>query len=366
MELNDLQRVWQRLGRDDPLWAVLSDARYKGGGWDPVEFFAAGVADVERVFDEAAEHGLSCGRGTALDFGCGVGRLSQALAAQFESVVGVDIADSMVEEARLRNLQPDRCRFLVNDRPDLSFLADGTFDFVLSLLVLQHMETRYASTYIREFVRVLKPGGLSVFQIPAERHGQSQPRQEALPDGAYRAELSADRPAFTAAPGAVVRLDVQARNVGQHSWPPSTNGLGVGIGNHWCRPDGSVALNDDARAYLSAELAPGAEARMELAVTAPAAPGRYVLELDMVHEGVTWFGERGSATVKIPVRVRPPRWKWRDVGTVAVEPPPVMEMNMMPMSEVTALVESAGGQVQWADPQQTAGYDDCTYFVTKS
>ena len=364
MELTDLQRVWQRLGRDDPLWAVLSDARYKGGRWDPVEFFEAGVADVEKVLDKAAEHGLSCGHDAALDFGCGVGRLTQALARRFDSVVGVDIAESMVDEAGRRNLQPERCRFLVNDRPDLSLFADATFDFVLSLLVLQHMENRYASTYIREFVRVLKPGGLAVFQIPAERHGQAQPRHDAMPDDAYRAELSCDRSAFTTPPGVTVRLSVTARNAGFHTWPPSTNGLGLGVGNHWCYPDGSVMLNDDGRDYLSTDVPPGAEAELELSVTAPAAPGAYVLELDMIHEGVTWFAERGSASLRIPVRVRAPRWKWREL-TGAAEPPAVMEMNVLPESEVTALVESAGGKVAWVDPQDTPGYDDCTYFVTK-
>jgi hypothetical protein len=89
------------------------------------------------------------------------------------------------------------------------------------------------------------------------------------------------------------------------------------------------------------------------------------LELDMVHEGVSWFAERGSPTLKIPVRVRIPRWKWRDVATSAGEPPPVIEMNLMKSEEVTAVVQAAGGRVAWADPEQAAGYDDCTYFVTK-
>ena len=54
---------------------------------------------------------------------------------------------------------------------------------------------------------------------------------------------------------------------------------------------------------LAADLPPGGRVRMKLAVTAPPAPGDYVLEIDMVHEGVTFFREKGSTPLRLPVRV---------------------------------------------------------------
>ena len=52
----------------------------------------------------------------------------------------------MIAEAESRNKQGERCRFVLNDRSDLSRFADSSFDFVLSLLVLQHMEPRYRAS----------------------------------------------------------------------------------------------------------------------------------------------------------------------------------------------------------------------------
>jgi hypothetical protein len=55
---------------------------------------------------------------------------------------------------------------VLNERDDLSIFADGAFDFVFSFLVLQHMPPPLAESYLREFVRVLKPGGIGYFQMP--------------------------------------------------------------------------------------------------------------------------------------------------------------------------------------------------------
>jgi hypothetical protein len=107
---------------------------------------------------------------------------------------------------------------------------------------------------------------------------------------------------------------------------------------------------------------------LDLPVTVPAEPGSYILELDMVHEGVTWFAQRGSSTLRIPVRVRQPRWPRRLLpgrGN-AIEPPAVMELHVIPEEEVVGLVASAGGRVAGVDRQEVPQMTDCTYFVTKT
>lgn len=166
MDLKETQANWDALGASDALYGVLSHDGKRGGKWDEAEFFATGRAEIEGVLAQAASHGLGFPRRTALDFGCAVGRLSQALALHFESVTGVDIAPSMLELAARYDKSGGRCRYVLNDSPDLRLFSDGAFDFIYSNIVLQHMAPEFALKYIAEFVRVLSPGGLLVFQIP--------------------------------------------------------------------------------------------------------------------------------------------------------------------------------------------------------
>ena len=169
MKLKRLQSDWDELGRRDPLWAVLTAPEKRGNRWDEAEFFATGVQAVEGILRHFESLGLTFGRGKALDFGCGVGRLTQALAEHFDEVHGVDIAPSMIELARSHNRCGDRCTYHVNDRDDLALFEDGAFDFVLSLITLQHMPPAHATSYLREFVRVLAPGGVMVVQTAGEQ-----------------------------------------------------------------------------------------------------------------------------------------------------------------------------------------------------
>jgi hypothetical protein len=73
------------------------------------------------------------------------------------------------------------------------------------------------------------------------------------------------------------------------------------------RPDGSVVNDSDAAARIPFDMEPGDAAGLKLSVSAPAEQGEYVLELDVVQEGVEWFGSRGSRTLRASVVVSPPR-----------------------------------------------------------
>lgn len=167
MDLKELQQHWNRFGEEDPLWAILTDEQKKGGRWDPDEFFATGVADIDALMSRVGDTLAATQRLRALDFGCGAGRLTQALGRHFENVVGVDIAPSMIELARKHNRLGDRCTYVQNDGPGLPTFESGTFNLVYSILVLQHMRPNFARAYIREFGRLLAPGGVLVFQVPA-------------------------------------------------------------------------------------------------------------------------------------------------------------------------------------------------------
>lgn len=164
-DLTRLRRVWQTLGRDDPLWAVLSQPDKRGGRWERDEFLATGRAEIDVQMHLLAARGLPAGRGLALDFGCGAGRLSRALAAHFENVIGIDVSASMIETARTLNADVANVEFRENPSARIEGVADASVDLVYSLITLQHIPSRLAAGYVAEFFRILAPGGVAVFQF---------------------------------------------------------------------------------------------------------------------------------------------------------------------------------------------------------
>lgn len=163
-DIDKLKNAWEGLAGRDALSAILTDDAKAGGKWDIAEFMATGDAEIETVVNHLAAIGHPPNfAGTALDFGCGVGRLTQALARRFASCVGVDISEQMIRQAESFNQYP-HCRYVANSNPHLPF-ADASFAFVYSNIVLQHVPRSLAKNYLREFVRVLAPDGVLVFGV---------------------------------------------------------------------------------------------------------------------------------------------------------------------------------------------------------
>ena len=164
MNLKKLKNDWEDLAERDALGSILTDGSRAGGKWDIAEFMATGDAEVETVMSHLARIGrVPNGDGEALDFGCGVGRVTQALARRFARCVGLDISPQMIEKAVAFNRYA-HCRYLVHSDTRLPF-ADASFSFIYSNIVLQHVPARYSEQYLREFVRVLAPGGVLVFGV---------------------------------------------------------------------------------------------------------------------------------------------------------------------------------------------------------
>ena len=160
------RQAWNDWGSLDPLWAILTQPDRKRGRWDLEQFWRLGEDEIGRVMSTAATLGYPAGNDAALDFGCGVGRLTRAMARYFAHCTGVDVADTMIEQARQFN-HGSACTFILNETNDLGRFEDSTFDLVYSALVLQHLPTvEVIRTFIAELFRVLKPGGLLAFQLP--------------------------------------------------------------------------------------------------------------------------------------------------------------------------------------------------------
>lgn len=169
MYLEDLKNSWISLGRSDPLWAILTDSQKKHGKWNKENFFKTGDEEIKSVMQYIEQLEINITRRKSLDFGCGVGRLTQALAQYFDEVVGVDISLSMIDLANKYNMYKDKCKYCLNTTFDLRMFENNCFDFIYSNIVLQHIQPKYSIEYIKEFLRTLSPGGLLIFQLPGKK-----------------------------------------------------------------------------------------------------------------------------------------------------------------------------------------------------
>jgi SAM-dependent methyltransferase len=365
MELATLERHWNEFGRTDPMWAILTDGP-GGNRWGADAFFAAGLPTVDYVLRRAGELGLPAERRRALDFGCGLGRLTQALAHHFEHVDGVDIAATMIDGAREHNRHGERVAYHVNTASDLSLFADDSFDFVFTYVVLQHIHPRYTLRYLLEFLRILKPGGLLAFQLPC--HEAPPP---ALPEGAHLASLEPRVATVEAVAGTRTIVPVTVRNASRCPWPLQIDGRDVvlRLGNHWLDDHGATISFDDGRAGLPVDLPPDASVDVDLAVTAPSVPGTYTLELDLVHEGNCWFAQRGSPVARVQTVVRRPDGEAVPADDEAADEEPfvpVMEVHGIREPVVVGVLEASDATVVARDPDGAAfGWEGRLYFVTK-
>lgn len=185
-ELAEVKRTWEMLGAHDPMWAALTRPEARGGRWDSVAFLASGEDILLWIEQRMAALDLVPQRNHALDFGCGPGRLTAALARAYVSACGFDIAGSMVRAAR-KLVITRHAVFTAQawDTPSLPCYRSGEFDFVLTILTLQHMGPPLAVAYIQELARVTAPGGVLVLQAPDARVDHmpraASPGDEALP-----------------------------------------------------------------------------------------------------------------------------------------------------------------------------------------
>lgn len=368
MDIEQLRASWQELGSTDPLWAILSEEGRQGGRWEEEPFWQSGIATVDWVVRHLDGLGALPRTEAALDFGCGIGRLTQALARHFAKVTGVDIADSMLERARAANRHGERVQYVLNTRPDLSLVGDASVDFVLTLLVLQHMRPDYSAAYLREFLRVLRPGGVLMFNLPIAPvvPERTVPRREAAPvralveqPASLRAHCSVVPAHRDAAEQRWMWCRVDVFNPGPSRWAARGDGA-VEVGVRFQRLEASIA-GPTVWSPLSRDLGPGESETVMVLLRAPAVAGPYLLcampcvrrswiahpqnvpSMAFVNVGFGTAADRAAEAPPLPV-AGPPDGKC------------LIEVYGTPLPDAIANLERAGGDVLDVTLDEWAGH----------
>jgi hypothetical protein len=133
----------------------------------------------------------------------------------------------------------------------------------------------------------------------------------ALPTNGFKAELALIEPPQKLRAGQRETIRVKVKNASDVMWwargaqinTRPDNKFYIAAGNRWLKPDGSLLTDMDGRYGISKDLKPGEETEVPLTVTAPAQPGEYTLEVDLVQEQVAWFRDKGSPTAKAKITV---------------------------------------------------------------
>ena len=167
---------WEHLGQTEPYWSVLTSERYFIEAFHQSRdaFFATGEVEVQAFESTVARAGLTLpNNARCLELGCGVGRVTAALAKRFHEVVAVDVSQPHLDVAKNELSQFRRANNI--DYQKLSQLKQmqtfGRFDVAYTKIVLQHNPPPVIEYLLRSMLNSLHPGGIALFQVPVYKAG---------------------------------------------------------------------------------------------------------------------------------------------------------------------------------------------------
>ena len=162
----DTDADWRELGATQPYWGVLTHPSYRTENLTDdalARFYGSGVEHVDGLVAQFQRLYGVRPQGRALDFGCGAGRLTEAMGTYVTGVIGYDISPGMLNEARKRGAATY-----------VGTLPDGLFDWINSFIVLQHIPPQRGMGLIRDLLARLAPGGLLSLQLTVWRDARHE------------------------------------------------------------------------------------------------------------------------------------------------------------------------------------------------
>lgn len=167
-----VHQVWHALGEEQPHWSVVTAEEFRpaniAGSMEA--FYASGEANVETLLKTLARNGINPKRiASCMDFGCGVGRLTAALAKRFASVVAVDVSASHLDAARKALGERGITNAVLHRLEAIEDVASlPKCDLVFSVIVLQHNPPPVMRALFAGLLDRVNPGGAAVIQVPTQ------------------------------------------------------------------------------------------------------------------------------------------------------------------------------------------------------
>ena len=156
-----IKTFWDQAAEADPYWYVSSYGQY-GASRNLEEFWASGRTIWSDL--KAAMGYKPSPKDAVVEIGCGVGRLTRAIAPEVGRVISLDVSEKMLSIARQANLP--NVEFRAAQGFSLPGIPDKSVDLALGYCVFQHLPSHAAlKSYLDEMCRVVKPGGLIAFTL---------------------------------------------------------------------------------------------------------------------------------------------------------------------------------------------------------
>lgn len=167
--LHETDVEWEKWGSRDPYFGVLTHERFRSSAMtasDYNDFFASGRDHVAGVLATCRRfYGATFEPARVLDFGCGVGRVLIPFADVCEHVVGTDVSESMLSEARRNCARFGTVNATLVRSDDRLDGVEGPFDLVHSTIVLQHIQSDRGLDIIDRLVGLIAPGGIAAIHV---------------------------------------------------------------------------------------------------------------------------------------------------------------------------------------------------------
>ncbi len=150
---------------------------------------------------------------------------------------------------------------------------------------------------------------LGGFGCGQKKEAPSKPQTAAsqpLPEEAFKALISLENKSVALKPNTSAVLKIKVRNMSPSLWPSrgqADGKYGINLSYHWIDQNGKIIVFDGLRTALPHDLMPNEEVTLNVVVATQPQRGEFFIEFDLVQELVAWFKDKGSQTLKVPVKM---------------------------------------------------------------